>query len=205
MTDPDFWIARWASGDTGWHRTTAHPALDGPWAALDLPEGSHVLVPLCGASPDLRRLADLGHRVTGVELSPIACARFFDDQGWIPHRTTVGPYTAWTAHRVTLYQGDILALPATEAVDAVYDRAATIALPPDVRARYARTVTDALRPGARGLIITIVDPDRGDAGPPFSVDANALRAAWSAVHLTDIPPFDGLSPMERVTRVDRAG
>ena len=59
--------------------------------------------------------------------------------------------------------------------DAIYDRAALIALPPPMRERYARTVYDALPDGCRGLLITLEYPQHEMEGPPFSVEEREVR------------------------------
>ena len=44
-------------------------------AFFDRESGRRVLVPLCGATPDLRWLAERGNDVTGVELSRVDVVR----------------------------------------------------------------------------------------------------------------------------------
>lgn len=133
-------------------------------------DAQRVLVPLCGKSADLAWLAERGHEVTGVELSPIACEAFFAERGLEPTRDVHRAYVRWRAGRVTLLQGDIFQL--DEPFDAVWDRAALIALPPAQRGPYA----DLLRRWApRGLLVTLVyDQSRRD-GPPFSVPDEEVR------------------------------
>lgn len=198
--NPEFWLRRWREGETGWHREHPHPALTRRWPELKVAPASKVLVPLCGATPDLAWLSERGHDVTGVELSPLACARFFDDHGWVAQREPEGPFTAWRAEGVRILQGDIFDLPKLgEAFSALYDRAATIALPPPLRSSYARSVATSLTPEASGLLITMHDPRRGDEGPPFSVNAEAARAAWAPhLHLRKLPPVPGQSPQEEL-------
>ena len=53
--------------------------------------------------------------------------------------------------------------------DAVYDRAAVIALPPELRARYVGELYARLPQGCRGLLITLEYPQDEKQGPPFSV------------------------------------
>jgi thiopurine S-methyltransferase len=61
-------------------------------------------------------------------------------------------------------------------VSLVYDRAALIALPPGLRARYGRHLTDLLPAGARGLLITLNYPDQAFSGPPFAVPDTEVNA-----------------------------
>jgi len=202
--DHDFWLDRWRDGATGWHRTDPHPVLVHHGPRMGWTAGGRILVPLCGATPDLGWLREAGFRPVGVELSPIACARFFTDRGLTPTRRRDGPHTRWEAGGIVILQGDVFALADDEGFDGLYDRAATIALPAPLRARYAATVAANLLPGAPGLLITLQDPSRGDDGPPFSVDADAVHAAWGPhTDLARQPPVDGQSPLEGVWRLVR--
>src|SRR5690348_18017582 len=83
----EFWLERWREGRTGFHRDTPMPLLLRHWPALALPRGSRVLVPLCGKTLDMPWLAEQGHRVLGVELSPLAVEQFFAGQGLAPTRS----------------------------------------------------------------------------------------------------------------------
>ena len=176
----EFWLERWREGRTGFHRDAPMPLLLQHWPALALPGGSHVLVPLCGKTLDMPWLAAQGHRVLGVELSPLAVAQFFAEQGLVParHESPMGVHHV--AGDIEIIEGDVFALDdATLAsCSAVYDRAAVIALPPPLRARYAREVYTRLPAGCRGLMITLEYPQHEMAGPPFSVDTDEAAALF---------------------------
>lgn len=174
---PSFWHARWRDGLTGFHMDRPNPALKG-W---DAPDSAHVLVPLCGKSLDLHWLAERGHRVTGVELSSIACAAFFDDAGLQPDRTPVGAYMAWSHGPITLLEGDLFALEGR--FEAVYDRAALIALPPDLRVRYATTLKRCVR--GPGLLVTLEYDPAEREGPPWSVTDEEVHRLFTATLLED--------------------
>lgn len=172
---PDFWHQRWQSNQIGFHEGKPNPHLQRFMPAL-APPGSRVLVPLCGKTVDMGWLAEQGYEVVGVELSEIACAAFFAERGLEPLREQVGPYVRWSCGPVTLLQGDIFDL--DDRFDAIWDRAALVALPPALRERYAAKMRACLRPGAAMLILTFVyDQTRRD-GPPFSVDDAALQALY---------------------------
>src|SRR3546814_8142059 len=82
--DPDFWQQRWRDNRIGFHRDGVLPLLEKHWPSLGLATGSRVFVPLCGKSLDMAWLAARGHRVLGVELSPLAVGQFFDENGLAP-------------------------------------------------------------------------------------------------------------------------
>ena len=63
-----------------------------------------------------------------------------------------------------------------DAFDWVYDRAALIAFPQQMRKRYARVMTDKLPSGVGMLLITL--EFEGLEGPPFSVPESEVRALY---------------------------
>lgn len=180
--DTDFWLQRWQEGQIGFHRGDVMPLLEKHWPSLQLPAGSRVLVPLCGKSLDMHWLAAQGHRVLGVELSPLAVTQFFDEAGLAPVRTTSRYGEHFSAGPVEIILGDAFGLdPALLAeVAGVYDRAALIALPPDLRLRYRDTVYASLPAGCQGLLITLEYPQAEKAGPPFSVEQAEVDALFAA-------------------------
>lgn len=180
--DADFWLQKWQEGQIGFHRHDVMPLLQKHWPSLQLPPDSRVLVPLCGKSLDMHWLAAQGHRVLGVELSPLAVTQFFEEAGLDPERTT-SPYGEhFSAGPIEIILGDAFGLdPALLAdVAGVYDRAALIALPPDLRLRYRDTVYAALPAGCQGLLITLEYPQEEKAGPPFSVAQAEVESLFAA-------------------------
>lgn len=177
----DFWHDRWQTGRIGFHRDAPLPLLVRHWQALALPAGSRVFVPLCGKSLDMVWLAEQGHRVLGIELSEKAIGQFFDERGLDPriHTSPVG--THYSGGPWELVAGDAFAIPAGLLADCagVYDRAALIALPPDMRATYARTTWQRLPPGCRGLLVTLEYPQDEKAGPPFPVEEAEVHARFA--------------------------
>lgn len=180
--DADFWLQRWQEGQIGFHRSDVMPLLEKHWPSLQLPEGARVLVPLCGKSLDMHWLAAKGHRVLGVELSPLAVTQFFEEAGLEPVRTTSHYGEHFSAGPVEIILGDAFGVdPALlEDVDGVYDRAALIALPADLRLRYRDTVYASIPTGAQGLLITLEYPQAEKAGPPFSVEQAEVEALFAA-------------------------
>jgi len=174
---PEFWHDRWSTGRIGFHRDAPLSLLVRHWPTLDLAPDTRVFVPLCGKSLDMAWLADCGHRVLGVELSELAVRQFFEARDLEPsiHDTAAGRH--FMAGPYELIVGDAFALAADVLADcaAVYDRAALIALPPDLRRRYASTAWRRLPPGCRGLLVTLEYPQAEKAGPPFSVAADEVH------------------------------
>lgn len=177
---PDFWLERWRQGQIGWHQPEFHPALLQYWPGLGVDPSRRVLVPLCGRSLDMIWLARRGHTVLGVELSPIAATEFFGHESLSASRSPAGKFTRHAAGRYEILQGNFFDLSPAHAgvIDAWYDRAALIALPPDLRARYAGSIAALMSPGTCGLLVTAeYDPDKM-SGPPFAVLEDEVRALF---------------------------
>ena len=208
---PDFWHQRWQQNQIGFHQSTPTPLLQKHWAALALPVSAKVLVPLCGKSRDIVWLASLGHRVLGVEVNPLAVAQFFAEHALQPdiHDSALGRHHV--AGAIEIICGDAFALSAEALADcsAVFDRAALIALPPPMRARYAAELYAKLPDGCRGLLITLEYPQQDRDGPPFSVQEDEVRSLyahhWNVDLLERRPiPADHPGFVNGASRVDTA-
>jgi len=172
---PDFWHERWHNDEIGFHRRDIHPALRAYWQKSAGETKHPVLVPLCGKSRDLHWLARRGHPVTGIELSEKAIAGFFDEADLEPQKQPAGALTRWHAANFEIFEGDFFAWQAERPFQLVYDRAALIALPPDMRARYLAHLRAQLDNAALGLLITLeYNPSEMD-GPPFPVHEKELK------------------------------
>lgn len=186
--DAQYWHDRWGEGRTGWHQDQPTPLLLKHWPALELPPGSRVFVPLAGKSGDMRWLAGQGHRVLGVELSRIAVEQFFDESGLAPQVTPTEYGSRFDAGGIAIIVGDAFALGhgILRDCEAVFDRAALIALPPDLRRRYAGELYAQLPSGCRGLLITVEYPQHEKEGPPFSVPEDEVRSLFSSGWSVDL-------------------
>jgi thiopurine S-methyltransferase len=121
--DPEFWHQRWREDRIGFHQDRPMPLLLEYWPQVAPAAGSRVFVPLAGKSLDLAWLAAQGYRVLGVELSPLAVAQFFAEQGLTPqiHESRYGQH--YRAGDIELICGDVFALDAEVLANcaAVYD------------------------------------------------------------------------------------
>ncbi|WP_144639930.1 thiopurine S-methyltransferase [Bordetella genomosp. 13] len=178
--EAEFWLERWRDGQTNFHQARVTPPLERYWPLLRLPRGSRVLVPLCGKTLDMRWLADQGLRVLGVELSPLAVAQFFEEQALRPeiHESSAGRH--YVAGDIEIVCGDIFALDAQTLASCrgVFDRAALVALPPEMRATYVQHVYSQLPDDYEGLLITLDYPQQQMDGPPFSVNDTEVQALY---------------------------
>lgn len=171
--EPHFWHARWQANEIGFHQAEINPHLQTYWPALQAAARGRVFVPLCGKSRDMLWLASQGQRVLGVEISPIAVQDFLRENCPAPDSSLEPPFSAHRCDEITLLEGDFFALTAAhlDAVTAVYDRAALIALPPQMRGRYAQHMASLLPPAVPVLLVTLEYPQPEMDGPPFAVTA----------------------------------
>lgn len=178
----DFWQARWQRNEIGFHLSEVNPYLLRHWPTLGVSADSRVLVPLCGKSLDLAWLAGQGHAVLGVELAEKAVEDFFAEQELKPEIQSHGAFKVYRAGALELWCGDFFALTAEDVAGcaALYDRAALIALPPEMRQRYVAHLTGIFPAGSAGLLVTL-DYEQGQMqGPPFSVPDDEVRRLLGA-------------------------
>jgi thiopurine S-methyltransferase len=188
--DADFWHQRWRDHQIGFHQSRVTPLLEQYWDAIEVPAGGRVFVPLCGKSLDLVWLAGRGHRVLGVELSQLAVNEFFAEQALSPIVQDAPYGRRHVAGNIEIVCGDVFALDADALAGCtgVYDRAALIALPRQVRERYTRDVYSRLPGGCRGLLVTLEYPQHEKNGPPFPVHGDEVELLYSPdwrVHLLE--------------------
>ena len=196
-----FWLEKWQKKEIGFHRDDFNPNLMENFPRLELSSGSHILVPLCGKSLDLLWLKEQGHKVTGVELSPLAVSSFFHECNLEYSITQPRKMTKYTSldGQLTIIQADFLELNQgdLDPIDAIYDRAAMIALPQQMRRDYFNKLKQIMPKKGQSLLITLEYKQEQVDGPPFSVSETEIRAHLSPdfmveliedVITTDLPP-----------------
>ena len=178
--EAEFWHRRWQDNRIGFHQESINAYLQAHWSRLNLPAGAHVFVPLCGKTRDMAWLAEQGYAVTGVEISELAVAAFFDEQGLTPTVTCTARFQRWRHGSLTILCGDFfnLAVHDTGQIQGLYDRAALIAFPADQRKRYVQHLIGLLPETLVGLLITLDYPPLEMEGPPFAVTDEELRALF---------------------------
>lgn len=184
--DSKFWQQRWQDGRIGFHKSNVNPQLTEYFSELAVPISGQVLVPLCGKSVDMVWLAHAGYDVVGVELVETAVQAFFAEQKVIP---TITEFTSATdnailkryqgqlaGQTITLWAADIFAISAIDIgeINAVYDRAALIALPATMRTDYSAQIVKLSNHAPQLLITLNYDQSKKD-GPPFSISQQQLQ------------------------------
>lgn len=168
--DHQFWHERWENNQIAFHCNEANALLVDNFPALSLASESRVFLPLCGKTLDIPWLLSQGFRVVGAELSEVAVAQLFAELGVEPVISSLGTIKHYGADGIDIYVGDIfnLSRQMLGPVDAVYDRAALVALPAEMRERYvAHLIEITVR--APQLLITYEYDQSCQPGPPFAV------------------------------------
>ncbi len=195
--DPSFWHQRWQRSETGWHEIRENPLLVQYFNQLALPKRGRVFVPLCGKTLDVSWLLAHGCRVAGAELSQLAVEQLFLQLGMQPEITREDDIDRWSADGIDIFVGDIFALSrkVLGRVEAVYDRAALVALPPPARHRYAAHLMQLTNKVPQLLICYEYDQAAME-GPPFSVNAEEVHRhydeAYELTLLASTPVSGGL-------------
>lgn len=135
-----FWHQKWENNQIGFHENEVNPLLIRHFSALNLAENSRVFLPLCGKTLDISWLLSMGYRVVGAELSELAVTQLFESLGVAPEIRSEGKLKRYHTEGLDILVGDIFDVtpPILGVVDAVYDRAALVALPPETRQRYTQ-------------------------------------------------------------------
>ncbi len=186
--DAEFWLNCWKNNHLGFQLEEPHPLLV---AALPiLPKVHRVFVPLCGKSPDLHLLAQ-HYAVVGSELSAIACNDFFAEAGCEPAKENFAEHVLFSHQQVVIWQGDFFTLPAAAVkdIELVYDRAALIALPGELRERYVQNLRQYL-PKATMLLISLEYPQEEKVGPPFSVSEAEIFRLFAGAKISKLADVD---------------
>lgn len=165
------WERCYQEGETPWDKGSAAPPLDevverfgvSPWG------GGPVLVPGCGAGHDVRRIAELGVQVHGLDIAPSAVE--------MARNATSDP-------AVTFELGDFLdaGWAAGRTFAAIWEHTCFCAIEPSHRDRYAESAAAVLAPGsvlAGVFYLTPHDPGETDDGPPFMTTIGELETRFA--------------------------
>ncbi len=170
---PSFWINAWKEGKRGFHLDHPNPYLC-ERAREVFGESGRILVPLCGATHDLRYLERCGYEAVGVEISPIAVRELADREG----------LSAVAADRfeqggITVHLADFFEVTPERIgpVTGIWDRAALVALHPDQRAAYVAKQRELLESGQLLLQTLTYDATKA-GGPPWSTPPEVVRELW---------------------------
>ena len=178
--DSSFWIQKWEKNEIGFHKSEANPVLVKYFGELSLLKGNRVFVPLCGKTLDISWLLSEGYRVTGAELAEIAVEQLFDELGMKPKISRFGKASLYSAEDIDIFVGNIFDVSGEilSSVDAIYDRAALVALPEEIRNRYTAHLKE-ITSKAPQLLVTFEYDQNLMEGPPFSISKEEVDRHYS--------------------------
>ncbi|RHX94619.1 thiopurine S-methyltransferase [Leptospira yasudae] len=168
--EASFWHQRWGKNEIAFHEKEANPFLVEHFKKLSTPENGRVFVPLCGKTLDISWLLSKGYRVAGAELSQIAIDQLFSELGVEPKIKQLNSLDHYSAENIDIFVGDIFLLSKEilGPIDAIYDRAALVALPEEMRNRYTNHLLNLTDTAPQLLICYEYDQNLME-GPPFSI------------------------------------
>lgn len=181
--DSNFWHQLWESNDIGFHQRAVNPLLAEYFNTLSLADSSRLFIPLCGKTLDIAWLLSKGYRVAGAELNKPAVEQLFSELGVEPRVSKLGKLDCYSAENIDIFVGDIFDLTAEVLgdVDAIYDRAALVALPEAMRKHYREHLLEITNIAPQ-LLLTFEYDQTVMQGPPFSISANDIRRYYSDIY-----------------------
>jgi len=203
--ETQFWLNKWEKNEIGFHLNKPHPWLVAFWSELHQEnEPKHIFVPLCGKSLDLDFFYQQGYQVTANELSEDAIKAVFERLQLTPDVSKWKGGACYRAQRLTIYVGDFFLLDDAQVtdIDWVYDRAALIALPEEMRSQYTQKIM-TLCPKANQCLITLDYQQALMSGPPFALSDEEVRHHYQAAY--DINELKSADIIEYEPRFEKKG
>lgn len=187
----DFWHQRWQKNEIAFHMKHANPMLIKYFSRLALVPASRVFVPLCGKTLDIGWLLSQGHRVVAAELNEDAVQQLFKELEVEPQVTVVAGFKCYSTEGLDVFVGNIFELTADllGTIDAVYDRAALVALPEVMRFEYSANLRQITQTVPQ-LLLTFEYDQSLLSGPPFSLSKDEVTQHYQAHYeLTELESF----------------
>ncbi len=178
--DTFFWRKRWETNEIGFHENKANPLLTNNFYQLNIAQSNRVFVPLCGKTLDIGWLLANGYSVVGAELSELAIKQLFTDLGLEAQIKIIGTIKHYYAPKIDIFVGNIFELNSQilGPIDAVFDRAALVALPEKMRIDYSQHLMN-ITTNAPQLLITFEYDQTLMEGPPFSITEDEVHQHYA--------------------------
>ena len=187
----DFWHQCWENTHIGFHQDELQPLLIEHFPQYIEADDSRVFVPCCGKTSDLLYFSKR-FKVIGNELSSIACRDFFHENKLVPNIKQTLRFNVLEQGNISLYQGDFFSLQAHtfKAFDWVYDRAALIAFPENMRSQYVSHLKTFIQENTRVFLLTLEYPEGEISGPPFSIKQSDVEVLFAGYEITKVATRD---------------
>ncbi len=174
--DAEFWHQKWKNNEIGFHQNIVNPFLIDYFDTLLLKSGQRVFLPLCGKTLDIGWLLSKSYQVVGVEIDESAVKALFKQLALVPEISKQNKLIKYSYKQLVIFVGDIFDLTTADLgkVDAIYDRAAIVALPETLRTYYVQQVK-SITGSAPQLMVNFEYDQSLMSGPPFSVPNDELK------------------------------
>ena len=181
--DASFWHQRWELGEIAFHEGQANAQLVKHFQRLNVAQGGRVFLPLCGKTRDIAWLLTQGYKVVGAELSEFAINELFDELSIKPNVSNLGALRHYHSENIDMFVGDLFDVSASlvKTVDAVYDRAALVALPEHMRSQYTEHLIN-ITAAAPQLMVCYEYDQSLLPGPPFSVSREEVKQHYDTTY-----------------------
>jgi len=175
-----FWQNRWEKGEINFHLNSIHPDLKLYLSKLSLAPDSTIFVPLCGKTLDIGYLLSNGYRVIAAEMVEIAVKQLFEELQLTPNVSAWKEGLCYQSGALTVYVGNFFDLSVEDCagVDAIYDRAALVAMPHKRQSEYCRHL-GLITQHAKCLLSTLTFDQNTVEGPPFSISMEQLHRYYA--------------------------
>lgn len=176
----EFWHDKWQKNEIGFHLNQPHSLLVKYIDSLNLEKNNRIFLPLCGKSLDIHWLLAQGYHLIGIDLSPIAIEELISELAIPFTERKLEKLTHYHHPQIDLFVGDFFELTSSNIgkIDAIYDRAALVALPEEMRTDYAQHLMQ-ISNQATQLLISFEYDQSVMAGPPFSISPQQLKDYYS--------------------------
>jgi len=170
------WIQRWEEKNINFHDKSVNSLLIKHFKTLNLKHSSDIFVPLCGKTLDISWLLMLGHNVVGVELSEIAVKELFEELYILPKISEENGMICYQNEGIRIFVGDIFNLDTKMLgnIDAIYDRAALVALEKNTRIKYTQHLKKISSHAPQILICCEYDQSLMNS-TPYCINENEIK------------------------------
>lgn len=180
MNENNLWLERWEKREIGFNQNRVNAFLIKYFKKLNLEKNANILVPLCGKSIDIAWFLSEGFSVTGIELSEIAVEELFLELGITPIISNLGEVKLYSSEQLNLFVGDIFKVTSKMIgeIDAIYDRAAIVALTKELRIKYAEHLRSISNNAPQLLLCFEYDQSLMNR-TPYSVDELEVKMHYA--------------------------
>lgn len=183
-----FWEEKWENNEIGFHMDRPHPLLLKFRPVIWSKSSQHFFLPLCGKTDDIKWLIDNGDKVTGVEFSEIAVKSFFTEKNIQYSESIINGKRVFLSKNLKIFCCDFFEIDKRDIgpVDAIYDRAATVALPEKMRTKYFNSMKELMDAHTKNLLLSFEYEEGTIQGPPFAVYRNEIELNYRGFSVEEI-------------------